>query len=166
MIEPEGLRARPHRGRFPIPFVTAIDPATGRPDFRTHDDGRRLECALVRLCQLCGLPLALEPTVFVGQTPRRLVFGEPPMHESCFEFAWEVCPWLAGANWADRWRAEARDLEVLPPPPDSGAVTIFWVPGDSAWTCIPDDERPHGWKWSVSSVVWAEERERTRRVSR
>lgn len=163
MTEPAQLRRRPHRGHFPIPFVTYVDELTGRPDFRIHDDGRRFECALNGLCQLCGSPLREDWSVFVGQVPRRLVFGEPPMHAGCFEYAWEVCPWLAGAGWSDRWRTEARDLEVLPAPPDHGAITIIWVAGGGSWRLIPDDERPgvRAWKYEVlSQVVWAEQRDR------
>lgn len=177
MPEPEQLRERPHWGRFPIPFVTAVD-ELGKPDFRAHDDRHRFECALNRLCQLCGQPLVLGPTVFVTQQPRKFTFGEPPMHADCFEFAWEVCPWLAGGGWSDRWRAEARDLEILPPPPDTGEVTILWVAGAWTWTCISDRERPEGgWLWAIYPpsvinqavgplatpvVVWAETRSRGR----
>lgn len=180
MVEPEQLRERPHHGRFPIPFVTAVD-ELGKPDFRVHDDRRRFECALHSLCQLCGKPLMLGETVFVAQEARKLVFGEPPMHADCFEFAWEVCPWLAGGGWSDRWRAEARDLEILPPPPDSGEVTILWAAGGFAWTCVSDPERRGGWLWALlppslglpdlvgsapvnaqPCVVWAETRSRGR----
>jgi hypothetical protein len=170
VIEPQQLRDRPHHGRFPIPFVTAVD-ELGRPDFRTHDDAQRFECALNRLCQLCGKPLVLGDTVFVGQHPHRLTFGEPPMHEDCFEFAWEVCPWLTGAGWSDRWRAEARDLEVLPSPPDSGEIIVLWVNGSSNWRVRSDPERDGGWIWIVTpthyggpiaqpAVFWAETRSR------
>jgi hypothetical protein len=170
MEEPARLRERPHWGHFPIPFVTHVE-VGGRPDFRVHDDERRFECALHRLCQLCGKPLILEPTVFVGQHPQRLTFGEPPMHESCFEFAWKVCPWLAGAGWSDRWRTEARDLEILPSPPDTAEVIVLWVNGASSWRCQSDPEREGGWIWVVEptsycgpaaspAVVWAECRRR------
>lgn len=170
MIEPERLRERPHWGRFPIPFVTLVN-ELGRPDFRVHDDDKRFECALNRLCQLCGKPLILEATVFVTLNPTRLTFGEPPMHESCFEYAWEVCPWLAGAGWSGRWRGEARDLDILPQPAESGTLTILWVNGASSWCCVADPERDGGWIWkieptyygapvSLPAVVWAERRRR------
>lgn len=169
---PPQLAERPHWGRFPIPFVTHVD-ELGKPDFRVHDDERRFECAMHRLCQLCGKPLVLDATVFVTQTPRRMTFGEPPMHEACFEFAWEVCPWLAGGAWRDDLRAAARDLEILPAPHDTGEVTILWVPGSSSWRCRSDPEREGGWIWEIHAtyyggpimwpiVNWAETRSRDR----
>lgn len=171
-MEPVQLRARPHWGHFPIPYVTAVD-ELGKPDFRVHDDRRRFECALHRLCQLCGKPLILGDTVFVTQMPRKQTFGEPPMHEDCFEFAWEVCPWLAGATWRDDWRGAARDLEILPHPPETGEVTILWVAGASSWECGSDPERPGGWIWRLKPtyyggpvrypiVTWAETRSRAK----
>lgn len=171
--EPEQLAERPHWGRFPIPFVTAVD-ELGKPDFRVHDDRRRLDCALHRLCQLCGKALILDRTVFVSQQPRKLVFGEPPMHEQCFEFAWTVCPWLAGGNWRDELRTAARDLMILPAEPDTGDLTILWVADASSWRCQSDPAREGGWIWVVEPtyyggpvtqphVTWAETRSRERR---
>jgi hypothetical protein len=127
--EPAGLIARPHYGRFPIPYVTAV--VDGVPDFRSHDHTRRRECAEERLCQLCGLglgsgPYVKDPTVFVGfawaLNTRR--FGEPPMHESCMEFAWRACPWLAAGS---AWRVLAGGEFADRPPTIPQAMVVVWT---------------------------------------
>ncbi len=123
MTEPPCLRARPHIGGLPIPFVTAYD--RGRPDFRAHDPLKRSAAAARRLCQLCGRPLG-ERFVFVGLRPsvEARTFGEPPMHRVCFDFAAEVCPWIAGADWRDDWRNVAAEVHYLQPPPSRGELGV------------------------------------------
>lgn len=96
--EPARLVARPHHGRFPIPFVTLV--RAGRPDFRVQDNRQRERCAYERLCQLCGQDLG-ERFVFVGWpgSIERRTFGEAPMHADCCDWAWAVCPFLAGGTY-------------------------------------------------------------------
>lgn len=136
--EPVRLAARPHHGRFPIPYVTHVR-QDGRPDFRVHDNERRAEVARRRLCQLCGEQL--EPRIaFVGfeHSVLRRTFGEPPMHRDCLDFAWEVCPWLAGGDWRTEWKLEAEGLTILPRPVSGPAWLGTYVTDDFA--VVPDDE--------------------------
>lgn len=149
---PDRLEDRPRHGRFPIPFVTYIDPK-GVPDFKVHDNRRRQECADRRLCQLCGHSLEGEVLVFVGQegSIERGVFGEPPMHEDCMEFAWRVCPWLAGREWSGRWRNHAEELTILPKP-GKGKLGI-WV--CTSYEVVPDDEGSGSVKWVPSEPIQA-----------
>ena len=119
MPESSRLAARPHWGVFPIPFVTHLGDG-GRPDFRVHDEDRRMECARSHLCQLCGGSLSSDRVfVFVGTSAsiQRHTFGEPPMHRECMEFAWQVCPWLAGGG-ERRPIEDGLVLTVVPPDGD------------------------------------------------
>jgi hypothetical protein len=95
--EPPLLAARPHHGRFPIPFITLV--RDGKPDFRVQDNRRRERCAFEYLCQLCGESLG-KPFVFCGwaQSVERRTFGEPPMHADCCDWAWATCPFLLGGD--------------------------------------------------------------------
>lgn len=149
--EPPRLAARPHHGRFPIPYVTHVRD-DGRPDFRVHDNERRGEVARRRLCQLCGGPL--DPRVaFVGfeHSVLRRTFGEPPMHRDCLAFAWEVCPWLAGASWRPEWKLAAEGLTILPRPPAGSPWLGTYVTDDFA--VIPDDEGSGSVKWLAAAAL-------------
>jgi hypothetical protein len=78
--------------------VTYIGP-DGKPDFRVHVEVRRRLVAIERRCQLCGERFGDgEEITFVGfeASLNGLIFGEPPMHRSCFDYARTVCPWLGG----------------------------------------------------------------------
>lgn len=102
MDEPQALQARPHWGRYPIPWITYID-GQGKPDFRVHMEDRRQEVADKRLCQLCGQPMG-EEVQFIGfiHSLNGMRFGEPPSHEECLSWARENCPWLSGRPYNDR----------------------------------------------------------------
>lgn len=112
---PERLAARPVWRGFPIPYVTHVN-SLGVPDFKVHDEKRKLKVALELLCQLCGSPLgddinflAFQQMVWRGRT------GEPPLHDECARFALETCPFLAGGReYATHHRTEAH---YTPPPP-------------------------------------------------
>lgn len=145
MKEPPRLANRPHHGRFPIPFVTYVRP-DGRPDFRVQDNARREECARRRLCQLCGQDLG-ERFAFVGSTTSaaRRCFGEAPMHLDCMEWAWKVCPWLAGAGWRSEWKDAAEELTILPRPSGGSRWMVVYITG--SYRVIPDDEGSGSVKW-------------------
>ena len=149
MTEPTRLKERPHHGPFPIPYVTAI--VNGVPDFKIHDNEKRVRCAERNLCQLCGGSLAGVWMAFVGHegSIERGRFGEPPMHQDCMEFAWEVCPWLAGRDWRLDYRKAAEGLTILPPPP-KGKLGI-WIA--TSYSTIPDDEGGGVIKWVPSQPV-------------
>lgn len=161
IAEPERLKARPHHGPFPIPYVTYVDPATGIPDFKVHDNVQREKIARRGLCQLCGqafnqdVPPLPEPQMaFVGHqgSIQRGTFGEPPMHVECMEFAWEVCPWLAGRNWQLDWRKAAEGLTILPEPDDDGPLGI-WI--TNGYRCREDEEGSGSVKWMPNMPTMA-----------
>lgn len=160
ILEPVALQARPHHGGFPVPFVTAL--IDGRPDFKVHDEYKRIRVGVEKLCQLCGHPLEGD-IAFIG-SPRsveRRIFGEPPAHLLCLEYALEVCPFLAGRNWAEGWRGQAREagMTVLEPPepPEKMGVLVtdrFWL--------IRDDEEASAFKFEAApatrEIVWRRDR--------
>lgn len=146
MIEPAQLAARPHHGRFPIPFITHVR-EDGRPDFRVQSIDARKEVAERNLCQLCGEPLK-DFANFVGFTSSVMArsFGEPPMHPNCASYALLVCPFLAGGN---EWRPFAADphhyvvLEHPETAPRWMAVVLV-----REWSAYPDFAEGSG------SVKW------------
>lgn len=156
MDEPAALIQRPRWGLLPIPFVTYVAP-DGKPDFRTHDQYRRLDCAMNGLCQLCGTPLE-GVAVFAGQrsSGARLTFGEPPMHEDCAEFAWTVCPWLAGGTW----RPPGADdpIEYVQPIPEEGSE--LWMVWAKDWKVLGAPRLGFYTYRLTGPVLWAECRRR------
>lgn len=151
LTEPAELKARPHHGRFPIPFVTHIR-EDGRPDFRVHDNARRADCAAHRLCQLCGTALG-DVICFVGQrhSVERRTFGEPPMHEACLEWAWEVCPFLAGGTWRPEWKEAAEELTILPNPPSGDPFMGIWK--TRTYKLVADEEGSGSVKWVAGDLL-------------
>lgn len=156
--EPEGLRERPHVGRFPVPFITAV--VRGRPDFKVHDEVARARCGTDRLCQLCGKALG-EEVAFTGAegSIERRIFGEPPAHPACLDYAFDICPFLAGRDWAEGWQEEARaaGMTVIEPPapPERMGILItdrFWL--------IDDDEGATTFKYKAGQptreIEWRE----------
>ena len=148
---PEMLRNRPRVGRFPVPFVTAV--VRGRPDFKVHDEVARARAAAERLCQLCGHELG-EEIAFVGSrySVERRIFGEPPAHPACLDFAFQSCPFLAGRNWAEGWQEQARaaGITVLVPPeaPEEMGILItdrFWL--------VEDDEGATDFKYQAGDPI-------------
>lgn len=145
--EPAALRERPHHGGLPIPWITHVR-EDGTPDFRVHDTARRHQAAEEALCQLCGERLG-EYMVFVGreESAARRIFGEPPMHPECFDYARAVCPWLGGRPHSDRpgddsttfieRASDPRWLRVL-------VTTTYSLTPDDRWYAGLPVERP-GW---------------------
>jgi hypothetical protein len=150
-MKPAELEARPHHGRFPIPYVTHVR-EDGRPDFRVHDNRRREECAAAGLCQLCGTKME-DVICFVGflKSVERAVFGEPPMHEACLEWAWSVCPFLAGGSWRPEWKSEAQELTILPNPPSGDPLMGIWK--TRSYMVIPDEEGSGSVKWVAGDLL-------------
>lgn len=70
----------------PVPFVSAYD--DGRVDHATVNRKRVIQCALSRICGLCGESLAW-PVAFVGSTEEAdsNAFTYPPLHLACAEDA-------------------------------------------------------------------------------
>jgi len=87
------------RHDVPVPFATdptagyGVDPvdtvaAAGRADLGTVVNSRAIQCALSRVCGLCGLSLSGPPT-FVGSAAEAdtNTFRFPPMHRDCADYA-------------------------------------------------------------------------------
>lgn len=150
---PEALARQPRYRHFPIPYVTVVE--GGVPDFKRHDPDRRMECARFRLCQLCGELMDPDALTFVGfpWAAETRSFGEPPMHEECMEWAWEVCPWLAaGKSWRERLDGTFADR----PPEEPEQMLVAWVSGGYQ---VIEDERG-ALVWLPSRITRSETRTR------
>lgn len=159
--EPRRLAARPHHGRFPIPFVTLV--RDGRPDFRVQDNRRRERCARERLCQLCGEDLG-ERFVFCGweDSVQRRSFGEPPMHAECCEWAWRVCPFLAGGAYRTITLDDVVTLGIDPHRPTKEAPRFMAVYTTTDYEPVACGEGSGSVKWiaapPVEPVQWRDRR--------
>jgi len=79
---------------LPIPFVNSYD--DGSHDFGAINRRRSIQCALSRLCGMCGLSLEYDIAFLGGpKAVESLSFTDPPMHVSCAEAALALCPHLA-----------------------------------------------------------------------
>jgi len=97
---PPALADRPldAESGLPVPFEYEFDDDAGG---RYHDFGainrrRSIQCALSRLCGMCGLSLEYD-IAFLGG-PKALEnrsYTDPPMHVTCAEAALQLCPHLA-----------------------------------------------------------------------
>jgi hypothetical protein len=93
---PTRLAERPVDDEFglPIPFVNSYD--DGSHDFRAVNRRRSIQCALSRLCGMCGISLEYDIAFLGGpKAAESRSFTHPPMHVSCAEAALELCPHLA-----------------------------------------------------------------------
>src|SRR6195952_1681528 len=78
---------------LPIPFVNTYD--DGTHDFRTPNRRRSIQCALSRLCGMCGLSLEYDIAFLGGpKAAESRSFTDPPMHVACAEASLELCPHL------------------------------------------------------------------------
>ena len=110
---PPSVDARPRDPRgYPVPAIT---PWEGEePQFALTDHGRSADCAVKRLCSVCGTPMPAGPVWrVVGGTEsaaiaEALAAGRPfrnlaptlegPGHRACMLYASMVCPYLARPN--------------------------------------------------------------------
>ena len=97
------LSERRHDLRHSVPVPFASDPfagygvdhrqePTGPADLGAVVKARAIQCALSRVCSLCGMSLQTGPsaqTTFVGSPDEASAntFGFPPMHPDCADFA-------------------------------------------------------------------------------
>lgn len=97
---------------LPIPF-TALVSAEGVPDFRVTDLGNWQRAVKYKLCGLCGIKLGFI-VYFIGGPlcDQNRMFFDPPMHEECARYAFEVCPFLAFSAAAYRTRAGDSELHI------------------------------------------------------
>jgi hypothetical protein len=109
---PAGLAARPldDEHGLPIPFVNEFD--DGSHDFGAINRRRSIQCALSRLCGMCGTSLEYDIAFLGGsKAAENRSFTDPPMHVGCAEAALALCPHLA-RHTAVRAGRETGDPEV------------------------------------------------------
>ena len=132
------------RHRVPVPF--ASDPFSGygvdrhqQPDGPTDLDGvvkaRAIQCALSRVCGLCGISLSTGPpgsTTFVGSVTEadHNTFAFPPMHPGCADFALATYPALGVPVLGQRlvlaeWAVVVTGGFELERPAERGAPVLF-----------------------------------------
>ncbi|QMU74554.1 hypothetical protein GXW83_00900 [Streptacidiphilus sp. PB12-B1b] len=110
---PPTVQARPRDPRgYPVPAITPWE--GDEPQFALTDHGRSADCALKRLCSVCGGPMPRGPVWRVvgaaesAAIAQALAAGLPyrnltptlegPGHRACMLYASMVCPYLARPN--------------------------------------------------------------------
>ncbi len=132
------------RHAVPVPF--ASDPfagygvdhraePTGPADLGAVVKARAIQCALSRVCGLCGMSLSTGPstgTTFVGSATEAEAntFAFPPMHPDCAEFALATYPSLGvpvlGQQLVrDEWAVVVTGGFELERPTERGAPVVF-----------------------------------------
>jgi len=97
------------RRKLPVPFTNIIT-ESGEPDFTTIDAQKTVECALLRLCGVCGKKLSYWIAFLGGpQSAESRAYLDPPMHEECARAAVKLCPFIAMPSMARRKTPLTRD---------------------------------------------------------
>lgn len=121
---PATVQARPRDPRgYPVPAITPWE--GGEPQFALTDHGRSGDCALKRLCSVCGVLMpkgpvwrvvgaaesaAIAEALAAGRPYRNLAPTlEGPGHRACMLYASMVCPYLARPNARRGTSAEQPD---------------------------------------------------------
>ena len=92
---PERVARLPKDDRgYPIFYAVSVD-AEGKPNFRVIDPQKWELGIRDRLCGVCGQRLG-KRLAFVGgpKSIKSRYFTDLPMHESCAEYAVQVCPFI------------------------------------------------------------------------
>ena len=140
------LSERRHDLRHDVPVPFASDPFTGYgTDHRQQPTGptdlgavvkaRAIQCALSRVCGLCGLSLAAGPsaaTTFVGSVAEAETntFAFPPLHPACADYALATypplhVPVLGQALVLAEWAVVVTGGFELERPSERGAPVLF-----------------------------------------
>lgn len=93
---PPELAERPRDGRYDVPVPFACETDDGTVELGSVVKKRATQCALSRICGLCGASLSWGVT-FLGspQEADDNLFHFPPLHLACAEAALELYPPLA-----------------------------------------------------------------------
>ena len=85
-LMPSDLADRPRSEGVPVPFV--CEDEHGGFDLRAVRKRRAIQCALSRICGLCGISLGW-PVAFIGSAEEAdaNAMHFPPLHEACAEAA-------------------------------------------------------------------------------
>ena len=136
------LSERRHDLRHAVPVPFASDSFAGYGvDHRQEPGGpadlgavvkaRAIQCALSRVCSLCGLSLS-GPTTFVGSVDEAEAntFGFPPMHADCADFSLATFPPLGvpvlGQQLVQQeWAVVVTGGFELERPSERGAPVLF-----------------------------------------
>jgi hypothetical protein len=122
---PPDLADRPYDAELglPIPFVNEFD--DGSHDFGAINRRRSIQCALSRLCGMCGTSLEYDIAFLGGpKAAESRSYTDPPMHVACAEAALVLCPHLA-RHTAPRAPVEGERRRLRP-----GVTTADMFAGD------------------------------------
>lgn len=125
---PARLRDRPLYGDLPVGFYFEWVDEDGalccvsrkpevKPDFRVICPMRWGQCVLKRLCPLCGKPLDYWAWI-IGQVPESdtMTYVDPAMHEDCWRYALQVCPFLSKPHDKRRVGMPTGSSRLVDPP--------------------------------------------------
>lgn len=92
-LVPHGLAERPRAGQYDVPAPFACEADDGTVDLGAVVKKRAIQCALSRICGLCGESLSWGVT-FLGspEEGEDNLFHFPPLHRECAEAALELYP--------------------------------------------------------------------------
>ena len=107
---PPHLAHLPAVGGLAVPYITGQRPQDSAYIFGAVYRARQLECLALRLCGICGRPLA-ETMVFLVRSHEVVAIpdletfemriiartAEPAVHSECADYAVAACPMLAGS---------------------------------------------------------------------
>lgn len=96
-VIPPQIAALEHDPRG-LPMFFIVQPPEGRVfSFKVVNPLNQARCGKEKLCAICGQRLSYR-FVFTGgiEAYERRMFGTGPMHRECFDYAFQVCPFLAG----------------------------------------------------------------------
>jgi len=149
---------------FPITY-TSIKLPDGRYDFTTTDPRKWEQVVFGRLCALCGKPHEGEELWFIGgpKCMHYRMFFDPPMHEACARYSFEVCPYLAMPKYLgakkrlmpDHLRVELTSSDKTKPQLFGLATTRHYKP-----VVFQGDKLVLADKWT-REIEWFKDGERT-----
>lgn len=107
---PDRLAVLPRDDRG-YPIFWSITQDDGTYDFRHIPVEKIIRSGVNRLCGLCGQVMR-GPVVFIGGplSCKNRVFSDPPMHDECAVYAWNVCPYITRLGWEREKTAQAHEI--------------------------------------------------------
>jgi hypothetical protein len=149
---PTFLSHLPRAGALPIPYFVAIDPVTGKADFRMAELRKRELSHKYKNCAICGRPVGEVSWLIMGPMGlQNRVSSDTWMHEVCARYSLAACPYLARQQFERRMDYPAGAIEtqhVLVEKP----TEMFLVKTDKYVLINPGDGyklinfRPVGWE--------------------
>lgn len=128
---PVALEERPTDPTHGVPVPFACERDDGPYSLALLNRRRVIQCALSRICGMCGLSLD-NPVVFVGtaEDADRNQFRVPPLHGECATAALSLYPPLAAPvlgypQWSRHWALVVTGGFELERPSVKGALVTF-----------------------------------------